>query len=54
MKNNTQDLMDQSPKCKVISTKWVYKTKYKSNEMLDKYKAQLMAKGFAQVHRFDY
>ena len=34
--------------------KWVYKTLYKSGGTLDKYKAWLMAKGFAQVHGFDY
>ena len=54
MKNNAWDLVDWPPKCKVISTKWVYKTKYKFDSTLDKYKAQLMAKGFAQVHGFDY
>ena len=31
MKNNTWDLVDRPPKCKVIGTKWVYKTKYKSD-----------------------
>ena len=54
MKNNTWDLVDQSPKHKVIDTKWVYKIKYKFKNTLDKYKALLMAKGFAQVHGFDY
>ena len=29
MKNNAWDLVDQTPKCKVIGTKWVYKTKYR-------------------------
>ena len=52
MKNNTWDLMDRPPKCKVIAIKWL--SKYKSNGTLDKYKARLMAKGFAQVHGFDY
>ena len=54
MKNNIWDLVDQPPKCKVIPTKWVYKTKYKFYGMLDKCKVWLMAKGFAQVHGFDY
>ena len=35
------DLVDQPPKRKVISTKWVYKINYKSNGVLDKYKAQI-------------
>ena len=54
MKNNTWDLLDRPPKCKVIGTKWVYKTKYNSHDTLDKYKARLMAKGYAQVQGFDY
>ena len=54
MKNNTQDLVDRPPMRKVIGTKWVYKTKYKSDGTLDKYKAQLVVKGFTQVHGFDY
>ena len=44
MKNNTWDLVDQPPKHKVIGTKWVYKTKYKSNGTLDKYKTRLVAR----------
>ena len=54
MKNNTWDLVDRPPKRKVIDTKWVYKTKYKFDSTLDKYKAWLMAKGFAHVYGFDY
>ena len=48
MKNNTWDLVDRPSKRKIIDTKWVYKTKYKSDSTLDKYKARLVAKGFAQ------
>lgn len=54
MKNNTCDLVDRPQKCKVIDTKWVYKAKYKSDGSLDKYKAWLAAKGFAQIKGFDY
>ena len=54
MNNNTWDLVDRPPKRKVIDTKWVYKTKYKSDHTLDKHKVWFMAKGFAQVHGFDY
>ena len=52
MKNSTWDLVDRPPKCKVISTQWVSKTKYKFDGPLDK--SWLVAKGFAQVYGYDY
>ena len=39
MKSNTWGLVEWPPKRKIIGTKSVYKTKYKSDRMLDKYKA---------------
>jgi len=47
MKNKTWDLVDRPTKRKVIDTKWVYKVKYKSDGNLEKYKARLVAQGFA-------
>ena len=47
MTNRTWDLVDGPTKCKVIGTKWVYKAKYKSDGSLEKYKARLVAQGFA-------
>jgi hypothetical protein len=42
------------PKVKdVIDTKWVYKSKYKSDGTIDKYKVRLVAKGYAQNKRID-
>jgi hypothetical protein len=39
---------------KPIECKWVFKNKYKSDGSLDKHKARLMEKGFAQKEGVDY
>ena len=54
MKNHTWDLVDRPTKRKVIGTKWVYKPKYKSDNNLEKYKARLVAQGFAQKEGYDF
>ena len=40
--------------CKVIDSEWGYKIKWGPNGEIEKYKAQLIAKGFTQIHRIDY
>ena len=39
---------------KKIGVKWVFKTKLNENGEVDKCKAQLVAKGYAQQHGIDY
>ena len=39
---------------KVIGVKWVYKTKLNENEEINKHKARLVAKCYAQQHGIDY
>jgi hypothetical protein len=54
VKNDTWDLV-KLPKGKdVIGTKWVYKTKYNSDGSIDKHKAHLVSKGYAQKEGIDY
>jgi hypothetical protein len=53
-KNDTWDLVDLPKEKECIGVKWVYKTKYKENGEVDKYKARLLAKGFAQEYGVDY
>ena len=53
-KNGTWELVPCPPSCKVIGVKWVYKTKYLSDRSLDKHKACLVAKGYAQFLGIDF
>lgn len=53
-KNNTWELMELPAGGKVIGVKWVYKTKLNDNGEIDKHKARLAAKGYAQQHGIDY
>ena len=54
MKNDTWELVDRPEQRKVIGTKWVWKTKYKADGSMEKYKARLVAQGFSQVEGFDF
>jgi hypothetical protein len=54
VRNDTWDLVNLPKGKEVIGTKWVYKTKYKSDGTIDKYKACLVAKGYAQREGIDY
>ncbi|KAH9288125.1 hypothetical protein KI387_032242, partial [Taxus chinensis] len=54
MKNNTWQLVDLPPGKKPIGCKWIFKTKYKSDGTIDKYKARIVAKGYAQQEGIDY
>ena len=54
MRNDTWDLVILPKGKDVIDTKWVYKTKYKSDGTIDKYKARLVAKGYAHREGIDY
>ncbi|GKV25016.1 hypothetical protein SLEP1_g34527 [Rubroshorea leprosula] len=53
-RNNSCELIELSKGKKTIGVKWVYKTKLKENEEVDKYKARLAAKGYKQEFRVDY
>ena len=45
--NWTWELVPHPASCKVIGVRWVFKTKYHNDGLLDKHKAQLVAKGYA-------
>jgi hypothetical protein len=54
VRNDTLDLVNLPKGKEVIGTKWVYKNKYKSDGTIDKYKAHLAAKCYAQREGIDY
>ncbi|MCO5567790.1 hypothetical protein L7F22_021486 [Adiantum nelumboides] len=53
-KNHTWDLVDLLIGKKPIGTKWVFKVKRKQNGIVDRYKARLVVKGYAQQKGIDY
>ena len=52
--NQTWTLIDLPAGCKKIGVKWLYKTRLNELEEVDKYKAQLVAKGYSQQYGVDY
>ena len=52
--NETLDLVDAPKGVKLIGCRWVYKVKYNTDGPVNRYKAQLVAKGYAQQHGIDY
>ena len=53
-KNDTWDLVDAPKGGKTIKCKWAYKVKYNIASSINKYKARVVAKGYAQTHDIDY
>jgi hypothetical protein len=52
--NQVWNLVDPIDGVRPISCKWVFKKKMDSNGKLHIYKAQLVAKGFKEIHGIDY
>jgi hypothetical protein len=54
IKNHTWDLVQLPKGKKAVQNKWIYKVNYKSDGLVEKYKAGLMAKGFTQEVWVDF
>ena len=52
--NQVWDLVDLPPGRKSIGNKWILKIKRKSDGSIERYKAQLVAKGYTQEEGIDY
>jgi hypothetical protein len=54
LENDTWELVPLPPTRHAISCKWTYQLKYYSAGHIDRYKAQLVARGFIQRYDIDY
>ena len=52
--NSTWTLVPKPVNKCIIGCKWIYKLKLKANGSVDRFKAQLVAKGFNQTYGIDY
>ena len=53
-KNQTWELVERFENRKIIGVKWVFRTKLNVDGSVNKHKARLVVKGFAQVFGIDY
>jgi hypothetical protein len=53
-KNKTWELVDRPKDRKIIGVKWVFRTKLNADGSINKHKARLVVKGYAQVFGVDY
>jgi len=54
LKNKTWTLVELPPNAHVIGCKWIFKNKYNSDDILERRKARLVARGYNQVVGIDY
>jgi hypothetical protein len=52
--NNTWTLCPLPAGKRAIGSRWVYKLKYHSDGIIDRFKARLVAKGYTQLDGLDY
>ena len=52
--NETWELVELPAGCTPIGCKWVFKVKYNSKGIVERFKARLVAKGYSQKYGLDY
>jgi Reverse transcriptase (RNA-dependent DNA polymerase) len=52
--NNTWSLVPSSEASNVVGCKWVYKTKRRSDGLIERFKSRLVAKGYTQEEGLDF
>ncbi|KAK9075210.1 hypothetical protein SSX86_003531 [Deinandra increscens subsp. villosa] len=52
--NNTWKLVPRPTGCNIVGSKWLYRTKYRSDGTIERFKARLVAQGYSQVPGLDY
>jgi len=53
-KNCTWELVDRPSSKNVIGVKWIFRTELNADSTINKYKARLVVKGYAQIYGVDY
>ena len=53
-KNEPGDMVELPKGKKTVGCKWIFTIKYKVSEIIEKYKARFIAKGFTQTYGIDY
>ena len=54
MSCGTWDLVPRPTVTNIVTSRWLFTIKYKPNDMVDRYKARLVACGFTQEYGVDY
>ena len=54
MRNDVWEVGSRPVEKSVVTSRWLYKTKYAADGSIEKHKAHFMARGFSQVEGVDY
>jgi hypothetical protein len=54
MQNDVWDVVPRPKEKSVVSSKWIYKKKHKTDGNIEKYKARFVARGFSQKEGIEY